>query len=223
MDVGAEIERARLAFNHYFLPFLGCGSDGCIIDVGCGFGKYLAAAHAAGFTNVHGVDISIDQVSFGRDRLRLQIERSDAIPFLASRGKSADVVLLIDVLEHFELDESLNLLRAIRGTLKSGGLAIIQVPNALAPFAPTFHGDVTHKRAFSSLSLAQLLRMAGYNDFQFLAMPPIMHGPKSTIRRILWSTFFAPTIRTYFLAAYGTAMGGIYTPNLYAIVKVPLT
>jgi hypothetical protein len=121
------------------------------------------------------------------------------------------------VLEHCGLDYSIELLEHARGALRPGGAVIVQVPNGLSPFCPTFHGDVTHLRAYSPSSLAQSFRFAGFRTFRFKEMPPAVHGGASLVRNCLWKVLLRPLIRSYFLAPCGNSMGGIYTPNLLGV------
>lgn len=212
-----ELNRAKLLFRAFYAPRIPAGSAARILDIGCGFGKVLWAARDCGFPNIEGVDLSQDQIEFGRSLLGLPLQKGDAAERLAALKGELDAILAIDVLEHFDLEYSVNLLRSARTALKSGGVLIAQVPNGLSPFAPTFHGDVTHVRAYSPISLAQLFRFAGFKAFQFHAMPPVVHGAASGMRRALWSAVLQPLIRAYFLVACGTSMGGIYTPNFIGI------
>jgi 2-polyprenyl-3-methyl-5-hydroxy-6-metoxy-1,4-benzoquinol methylase len=218
-DVDDELHRAKLLFGTIYGPLIGPRRGGRILDIGCGFGKVLWAAREWGCTNVEGVDISEDQVKYGRHTLGLPLEKGDAVEKLASLHREVDAILAIDVLEHCDLDYSIRLMQVARTALRPNGLLIVQVPNGLSPLSPTFHGDVTHLRAYSVLSLEQLFRFGGFRSFEFRSMPPVLHGLASAVRGILWRGGLSPILRAYFLIACGSAMGGIYTPNFLGIAR----
>ena len=212
-----ELRYAKRIFERYYQPYITGGSSARILEVGCGFGKILWAATQCGFSNIEGVDISEDQIAYARNELGLKAERGDAIERLRALRSELDVVMIIDVLEHCALEYGLSLLKMARTALKPGGIIIVQVPNGLSPLAPTYHGDVTHIRAFSPQSLAQLLRLSGYRRFGFHAMLPIVHGPLSAIRHAIWRFIVTPGIMLYLLMAMGGKGGGIFTPNIVAV------
>jgi SAM-dependent methyltransferase len=208
------------AFSAYIEPFLPTRRDARILDLGCGFGKYVHCARSQGFTNISGVDLSPEQIAFGRTALGLDgIDVADALGFLSRCEAAFDAILLIDVLEHCEIDYSIKLLSAIRKALAPNGLLLVQVPNGLTPLAPNFLGDVTHVRAYSSASLAQVLRLGGFAEFSLHAEPPIAKGIAGVVRWALWHVLIRPLILAYLVAATGDAQGGIYTPNMLAVAR----
>ncbi len=214
-----ELDYAKILFQTFYKPEILGDPSARIMEVGCGFGKVLWAARECGFTNIEGVDISDDQIAFGRSTLSLPLEKCDAVAKLTTLRGELDAVLAIDVLEHCDLEYSISLVRSARDALRSRGVLIAQVPNGLSPLAPTFHGDVTHIRAFSSTSLAQLFRFGGFKSFKIRAVPPVPHGMASAARRLLWMGLLNPVIRAYFLIACGSTMGGIYTPNIICVAS----
>jgi SAM-dependent methyltransferase len=214
-----ELRHAKRVFRAFYAPLIPAGTAARILDVGCGFGKMLWAARECGFTAIEGVDISDDQVAFGRSALGLTLCKGDAVEKLMSLRQELDAVLVIDVLEHCELDYSIALLRAAGAALKPGGVLIAQVPNGLSPLSPTFHGDATHVRAFSVTSLGQLFRFGGFKSFSFRGMPPVVHGPASALRNFLWKVMLHPLISAYMLVTCGDAMGGVYTPNIIGCAR----
>lgn len=214
-----ELAYSKIIFQTFYAPAIQGKTSARILEVGCGFGKMVCAARACGFTNIEGVDISDDQIAFGRSALGLPLEKCDAVAKLATLRGELDAVLAIDVLEHCDLEYSISLVRSARNALKPRGVFIAQVPNGLSPLAPTFHGDVTHMRAFSATSLAQLFRFAGFRSFKIHPVPPVPHGVVSAARRLLWVGLLSPLIRTYFMIACGNSMGGIYTPNIVGIAS----
>lgn len=204
-------------FNEYVLKHLGANKDISVLEIGCGYGRYTKAMMDSGFTNVKGIDISREQIQYAREKLGIKnVELADALEYLTSE-KKYDVILLMDVLEHLELQYAITLLSKIYASLKGGGKLIIHVPNGLAPLTPPFHGDVTHVRSYSVNSMSQILRMSGFKEFRHLPLPPLITGIASFIRRVLWTFILNPMIKAFLLVANGGTSGGIYTSNLLTI------
>ncbi len=96
----------------------GLGSRSVILDAGCGEGVLVEEYRARGY-QIYGVD---------RDFASAAVLRGDllALPF----GSAAfDVVLLLDVIEHFSFDRQALLLREVRRVLRPGGGLVLSVPN----------------------------------------------------------------------------------------------
>ena len=217
-EISAVIVRAQKTFTAYIEPHLGAQHDARILDLGCGFGRNVLAARRRGFGNISGIDISPEQVTFGRSTLGLDnITVADALAHLAHAEAAFDAILLIDVLEHCDTVYAVELLSAIRRALVPGGRLLVQVPNGMTPLAPNYLGDVTHVRPYSSSSLAQILRMGGFRKFLLNEQPPIAVGARGIVRNLLWRLLLKPMIRAYLLAATGSEQGRIYTPNLMAV------
>jgi 2-polyprenyl-3-methyl-5-hydroxy-6-metoxy-1,4-benzoquinol methylase len=214
-----ELAYAKILFQTFYAPPIPGDTSARILEVGCGFGKVLWAARECGFTNIEGVDISDDQIAFGRSTLGLPLEKCDALERLTTLRGELDAILAIDVLEHCDLEYSISLVRSARNALRPRGVLIAQVPNGLSPLTPTFHGDVTHVRAFSAMSLAQLFRFGDFKSFKIHSAPPVSHGVASAARRLLWAGLLNPLIRAYLMIACGSSMGGIYTPNIIGIAS----
>ena len=91
-------------FNHHISRHLPHDKKSSILDIGCGFGRYLKALEMNGYPNSFGIDPSEEQISYARDRLHLtNIENIDAISFLNKSKHLYDAILLLDVLEHSNL------------------------------------------------------------------------------------------------------------------------
>ena len=219
-DAPALLAWTRGYFSAHLAPLLPPGRATAIAEIGCGWGRYLVALADAGYTRVEGVDVSDEQVAYARDVLRLaNVTHGEALAWLEARPETFDCILALDVLEHLELDALVATARAVRTALRPRGRFIVHVPNALAPLSPLRHADVTHRRAFTSGSLAQLFRMVDLAPTLFRETPPHGRGPAGMVRRVLWKALLRPAIHGWMLAANGDAMGGIYTANLIAVAE----
>lgn len=206
-------------FKTFYLKKLPKDKNSQILDVGCGNGKYLHILNNLGFQNLHGIDISKQQIEIAKNSNLLKVEHIDALEFLKNKKDKYSVILLIDVLEHIELIKSIKLINLSYQALKKDGKLFIQVPNALALFSPLRYSDITHKRAYTKTSLIQTLNTSNFKKFTFFELFPYVHGIKSFIRNILWHIFLKPFITAFLYTAYGTNFGKIYTANFLCICE----
>lgn len=165
-----------------------CGRDTSsrIVDLGCGQGGWIYFLNKHGYNNVAGVDISAEQVEFAHNMGISEVFHGDLDSFI-DRQSGVDVVFLMDILEHFPIDESDRLLRKIAKILNPGAKLIIHVPNGEGLFGQRIrYGDLTHETCFTPKSIHQLLSPIGYGSIRCYEDRPIVHGIKSAIRRLIW-------------------------------------
>ncbi len=100
-----------------------------LVDVGCGAGILLAEAAARGW-RVAGVELSPELAAMARARVPgAEIATGDATgPVVWPWPGEADIVIALDVLEHVT-DPALLLARC-RAALRTGGILLLQTPNA---------------------------------------------------------------------------------------------
>lgn len=206
-------------FKIFYLNKLPHDKNCSILDIGCGNGKYLNILKKYDFKNLYGIDISKEQIEIAIKSNPQRVQCIDALKFLKDIKEKYDVILLIDVLEHLDLNDSLEIINSIYRALKKDGKLFIQVPNALSPFSPLRYSDITHKRAYSKTSLIQTLNNSNFNNYQFYELFPFVHGLKSFIRNILWKCFIKPTISVFLYTLYGTNFEKIYTANFLCECK----
>ena len=128
-----------------------------VLDIGCGTGFNIECLKRHGLTNVVGLDVSSDALTFCRSRQLTALVRGDATraPF---RDGAFDLILALDLIEHVQDDET-----AVRG------LASLLAPNgALVVFTPAFqflwgHQDEVshHYRRYTAAGLRATLERAG--------------------------------------------------------------
>lgn len=215
-----DISSKERVFNSHILPRIEAGGFKNAIDVGCGYGAYVAFMTRKGLV-AQGVDLSQEQISVGRAQFGLEcIHEGDGISFLKGLpASSVDLVLLMDILEHLPLEVCIEMLGEVRRVLRAGGDVIVMCPNIHSPFLPTFSGDVTHVRAFSRASLRQLGLMAGFLAVTVCAQKMTPCTVMSSLRIFVWHIFFNPLLNVLSVAMHGTNCGGIFTPNLVAVLK----
>lgn len=107
--------------------------EGKVVDVGCGYGRYLRLFREAGI-DAHGVDVNQEIVQSNR---RTGLSCSTPEEFLASAVK-ARVLLLSYVIEHFEPAALLDFLDRWLDRLEPGGQLIIATPLLTRQFFDDF-------------------------------------------------------------------------------------
>ncbi len=139
-----------LYFRKRILPHFPKDKSIRILEIGCGYGRYLLALSRLGYQDTYGIDISEEQINYAKQQLNLtNVAQADALEFLEDHQQNYDVVLILDVLEHLSLDYALTLLKKVQTALTSEGRVVIQVPNAMAPLSPNYYGDMTHLSLYS--------------------------------------------------------------------------
>lgn len=159
-----------------------------ILDLGCGSGTLLSILRDAAYQDLAGVDISKEQVEQAHRRGLEEVVRGDLMSFLAEQQPdSCDVVFAMDVLEHFERDEFLDILEEVRRVLRAGGRLICHVPNAEGIFGMRIrYGDLTHEMAMTPRSIQQACKMAGFDSVQIFEDRPIRRGVRGRLRYWTW-------------------------------------
>lgn len=146
-----------------------------VLDVGCGTGELTALVRDECGARVVGVEPDPLRAARARER-GIEVHEGVLTPSLASALGTFDVVLYADVLEH--LVDPLGELEKAAQFLAPDGVTIISVPNVAHwsvrvnllrgrfNYAPTGIMDATHLRWFTSRTLLQLLKRAGFTPVQ---------------------------------------------------------
>ena len=168
-----------------------------ILDLACGKGWLLHFFLGLGYSNVHGVDISPDQVSHARQLVPTVVQGS-ILDYLQDHSNEFDLITGFDIVEHLTKDEVLQLLSLSYISLKPGGTVIVQTPNAASPWGGYYYfNDLTHEVGFNTNSLRRLMQMAGFTTIEVRETEPALWGYSvaSTIRSLLWRV-----LRLWFIA-----------------------
>jgi len=134
------------------------------------------------------VDIAPDQVALARQVAT--VDQGDLLSWLAERPERFDLLIGLDIIEHFARDEALRFLELAYASLKPGGRLVLQTPNADSPFGlqVRYGGDITHEWAYNVDGLARLLRRAGFVAIEAREQGPVPWGYSlvSTARFLVW-------------------------------------
>jgi SAM-dependent methyltransferase len=128
-----------------------------IVDYGCGYGRSLAALHAAGFTNLWGVDTSAALIQRGQQQYPALATRLQHIaePRLPLPDAAADAILLLAVLTCIPSNAGQQALLAhLYAKLRPGGLLYLsdyylQPERQAAGAYHCLHGDPANEGVFT--------------------------------------------------------------------------
>jgi len=125
---GRDAEMLPLEPGHkYFLADPLAPGSGALLDIGCGTGNFVAAAHDAGY-RVTGLELDRNAAGFAKQLLDLDILPLNFTGFVERHPEAKfDVVTFFEVLEHQATPAEF--LQRVRVCLRSGGLIALSVPN----------------------------------------------------------------------------------------------
>lgn len=202
--------RWGIAYDTYLKEWLPKNRNVAILEVGCGWGRLLYFFRERGYLNLKGVDISSEQVQIARQVIE-NVTEGDAIEYLEKHPESFDLIVGLDIIEHFKKDEVLHFLEACSKALRLGGRLILQTPNAESPWGMNHrYNDFTHEIAFNPNSLKRLLALVGFADIVSRETGPVIHGVVSFIRYCIWKCIWA-LLAFWNLAETGGIGSGIYS------------
>jgi 2-polyprenyl-3-methyl-5-hydroxy-6-metoxy-1,4-benzoquinol methylase len=219
VDEVAVLEWSKGFFRAHYSKLLPQDKNAKIVELGCGYGRYIKTLLEMGYTNCYGVDISEEQISYAKNKLGLvNVEQAEAINWLEDKQEKYDCILALDILEHLEIDVLLSMGEKIALALKPGGKLIIQAPNGMSPLNPNRYGDLTHLRAFVAQSAQQLFLNIGLIPSGYFEVAPHIYNVKSGVQRLIWTSLIKPCLSIFVLLMHGRIFGGpIFTSNLIAV------
>lgn len=195
-------------------PYLPASKDAVIVDCGCGEGYLVSWLRARGYHRAAGIDASPEEVAVAQG-LGLPVECTEIAPYLERSAASVDFLVFRNVLEHLYKNEVVAMLLGARRALRAGGGVWIQVPNAESPFGARLrYADFTHELAFTQVSIAQVLRVTGFDRIH---IGPVRAGFRG-LRGVLWKAMEA-FYRLMLTAELGKG-NYVVTQDLYCVARV---
>lgn len=149
------------------------GTEGEIIDLGCGRGEFLEAARDLGL-QARGVELSEECVAVCRGK-GLAAEHADIFAFLDNTpDRSLGGIFCAQVVEHLQPAQVPALIQKMSAKVRQGGLVMIETPNpeCLAIFATHFYIDPTHTRPLPPVLLRFYLEEAGFGKIEVERLAP---------------------------------------------------
>ena len=219
-DIHKKLNEDHLQLKNEIIPLLPADKNIRILDIGCGYGGLLLLLQKSGYKNTEGIDISEEQVKIAKELGLKNIKQTDINAYLELNNDEFDVIVGIDIIEHFNKPELISLLEKIkRSLIQNGGMAIFRTPNTDAPFGSTYYfGDYTHESFLNYSSAEQLFLSLGYQQVRILPSYIRVKGLiKNFIRSFLW--FFVVLASKITLFASGKSTKTVLlTPNLIILV-----
>jgi 2-polyprenyl-3-methyl-5-hydroxy-6-metoxy-1,4-benzoquinol methylase len=215
------MDRVLYQHEHFWRDLLPVDRNTPILDIGCGDGNFLLYLKKAGYTSLHGVDVSPDQVEVAHSLGLAQVERGGALEYLARHEGYFGVISAQNILEHVTLEELFTLLDAANRALRKGGLLWIVVPNGLSHFGVGVrYSDLTHETCYTPTSMVQALRVCGFEPVEFREFSvPIVHGVKSFVRFLIWKTL-RTVMHLWRLAEFGeVGPAAVYSHDMQVIAR----
>jgi len=142
-----------------------CGSPGSLLEVGCSYGYFLAAAREKSWS-VHGIELGEEASEFARNELRLPVMKGRILDVPAERDSSFDAIVAWHVLEHDPVPRMF--LERAYDLLCPGGVLAIRVPNLDSTVAKLSGSDwqwlspPEHVCMYTVKTLSQLLTKCGF-------------------------------------------------------------
>jgi O-antigen chain-terminating methyltransferase len=151
------------------------GSEGHVVDIGCGRGEFLELLRASG-VNATGIEIDNELVRSGVER-GLPIEYGDGLAWLRNTpDDSLAGLALIQVVEHLSAQELVDLVALAARKLKADATIVVETvnPQSLYVFAHSFFLDPTHVAPVHPAYLHFIFREAGFAsvDLEWRSPPP---------------------------------------------------
>jgi 2-polyprenyl-3-methyl-5-hydroxy-6-metoxy-1,4-benzoquinol methylase len=182
-----EIKNEWKYYDYKYLPMLKkYPSDARILEIGCGRGFMLEYLNNKGYKVTEGIDISEEQIKIAKSK-NLNVSVADVFSFLSNSELDYDIIILIDIIEHFSKNELLNLFDLIFKRLKSKGMLILHTPNGQAIFSgKLIYGDLTHMTILTPNSLTQILKLFGFDEIRFFERGPVNKNLVGCLRSFIW-------------------------------------
>jgi len=137
-----------------------------LLDLGCGVGRFLRAAHSLGW-DVRGIDTSARAIEIGARTAGFPMT-TETLEQLRDAGATFDVVTAFEVLEH--LEQPVEMLRSVISVLQPGGRFFCTVPNRLSPTVRTTRRQdwlpPVHLQFFTVEAMRRMLERVGLADIR---------------------------------------------------------
>ena len=201
------------------IGLLPSNKDAKIVDLGCGFGTFVKPAMDAGYTHVAGYDISQEQVDVAHSLGLKNVHHSSIADYFA-KGEKVDVIVGLDIIEHFTKDELVEFLVNVKKCLNPGGKAIFRTPNMDAPQTSVYaYGDISHEVFLNKSSALQVTKAVGFREVDvFGGLVRNTNPIKEIIRKAGWWKYKTFKKLVLFCTAR-TWHNVVFEPNLLIVAK----
>jgi 2-polyprenyl-3-methyl-5-hydroxy-6-metoxy-1,4-benzoquinol methylase len=172
--------RARY-YEWYTRDWLPADRNGRILDIGCGSGQFLYYMKQKGYTQLKGIDLDRKQIEIAR-ALGLDAEETPVGDYMQRSPGGYEMIVMLDIIEHFTREELFPLMEAVVRGLRPGGRLIASVPNAESPDGlRCLYTDITHEMAYTSMSFEEMLFC---HDLKLVSLRDPWPAPLGITRRL---------------------------------------
>ncbi len=209
-----KLHSDQQSYKNVILPYLPADRETRILDLGCGYGSLLHFLSEQGYNRIEGIDISAEQVEQARRIGVTNVQQANLFNFL-SKEQSWDVIIALDLIEHFTKSEVVELIELLRTSLGEGGRLIARTPNMDAPFGATYgYGDFTHGTLLNGSSALQLFRSMDFSEVKVYPEPwSIRDGFRGGVRK--WGYRIVYACSKFIFFVQGRSMSEVLlTPNM---------
>lgn len=205
-------------YEYYYGKHVNNNKNVSVLELGCGYGDFVYWLLNKGYNNVKGIDYSEEQIKIGTSLGIPGLICDDIFNFFEEDNSTFDLIILRDVLEHFDSDETYKLVSQLNNKLDKKGTIILQVPNGQSPFVgKILFGDFTHHNAFTESSINQLFKSSGFNAIKVFETTPVPKNFKGLLRLFLWQI---EKLYLKLLQLIATGDGsGLFSQNIIAVIK----
>jgi SAM-dependent methyltransferase len=161
-----------------------------ILDVGFGWGWFLAACLRLGYTNLSGADFGIANKAhvkaWAPNAIKLSEIESDIGSFLAEKPETYDFIHMSHVIEHIPKYSLFWVVDALYRALKPGGALMLRTPNMEGPCAnSSLYVTLAHEYGFSTGNLESLLDICGFDEIRFHKASALHSSFRQTIGKLI--------------------------------------
>ena len=200
------------------LDLCGVSKASSVLEVGCNIGAMLGALRKDGYSDLYGIDLSIDDVKIAKRRLPgVKLTVGDALDPSSYAKEEFDIIMCRAVLEHIEKDKVFDFLQILYAHLREGGILIVDVPNMDWFWAShERYMDFTHNCGFTVESLDEVL-LCFFDKVQFVYEDTLEYAGKKD----WWKRKLAKKILWYIYAQAGalTAEENLFSRCLIAYAR----
>ena len=175
-----ELQQRVADYDDLFAPLAPASGDGSrlselpILDIGCGRGEFVEHLCASGLT-AYGIEIEDDAVNIAQDAGR-PVRYGEAFSHLEGLpDENLAAISLIQVAEHFEVEELLQLLKLGAQKLIPGGFILIETLNPLSVFSLLhfYIMDPSHSTPLHPQLVKLLMEQAGLWNVELRYLHPL--------------------------------------------------
>ncbi len=201
--------------------------DAAILDLGCGVGYLTYYLLKKGFTNIHALDVSQEQIDVAKESLKkygvdyegsVQFSVTDAFGFLAASPKY-DLIVMLDILDHFDKERSFELMKLASDSLSPSGAFLSRTTNMDNPLFGQYHyADFTHESGFSPASITQCLNAVGFSRVEvYYEKIPYSYKEKRSLYKRLKKKY--SRLKLKILANFMGINPEVFTENITVIAR----